>query len=107
MLDVCVVLLDGGYASTALMPIEVFHSAGALWRELKGETPEPRFRVVTASVDGKPVSGPERLRWVASLAGVGSVVTVRVARGARQFEMKVTLEELRTSPPPVEGIPFP
>ena len=58
MLDVCVVLLDDGYASTALMPIEVFHSAGALWRELKGETPEPRFRVVTASIDGKPVRSP-------------------------------------------------
>jgi transcriptional regulator GlxA family with amidase domain len=40
------------------MPIEVFHSAGALWRELKGETPEPRFRVTTASVDGKPVRSP-------------------------------------------------
>ena len=58
MLDVCVVLLEDGYASTALMPIEVFHSAGALWRELKGQTPEPRFRVVTASVDGKPVRSP-------------------------------------------------
>jgi transcriptional regulator GlxA family with amidase domain len=58
MLEVCVVLLDDGYASTALMPIEVFHSAGALWRELKGEAPEPRFRVVTASIDGRPVRSP-------------------------------------------------
>jgi transcriptional regulator GlxA family with amidase domain len=58
MLDVTVVLLDDGYASTALMPIEVFHSAGALWRELHGETPEPRFRVATASIDGKPVRSP-------------------------------------------------
>ncbi len=58
MLDVCVVLMNDGYASTALMPIEVFHSAGALWRELKGEAPEPRFRVSTASVDGKPVRSP-------------------------------------------------
>jgi transcriptional regulator GlxA family with amidase domain len=58
MLDVCVVLLDDGYASTALMPIEVFHSAGALWRELKGERPEPRFRVTTASIDGKSVRSP-------------------------------------------------
>jgi transcriptional regulator GlxA family with amidase domain len=58
MLDVCVVLLDDGYASTALMPIEVFHSAGALWRELKGEQPEPRFRVVTASIDGRAVRSP-------------------------------------------------
>jgi len=55
ILDVCVVLLDDGYASTALMPIEVFHSAGALWRELKGESPEPRFHVITASIDGRPI----------------------------------------------------
>jgi transcriptional regulator GlxA family with amidase domain len=58
ILDVCVVLMDDGYASTALMPIEVFHSAGALWRELKGETPEPRFRVVTASITGGCVRSP-------------------------------------------------
>lgn len=58
MLDVTVVLLDDGYASTALMPIEIFHSAGALWRELRGETPEPRFRVTTASLDGGPVRSP-------------------------------------------------
>jgi len=57
-LDVCVVLLDDGYASTALMPIEVFHSAGGLWRELKGESPEPRFRVTTASMTGKPIRSP-------------------------------------------------
>lgn len=58
VLNVTVVLLDDGYASTALMPIEVFHSAGALWRELRGEAPEPRFRVTTASIGGKPVRSP-------------------------------------------------
>ena len=58
MLDVTVVLFDDGYASTALMPIEVFHSAGALWRELKGEDPQPRFRVTTVSLDGRPVRAP-------------------------------------------------
>src|SRR6185295_8360871 len=58
ILDVCVVLLDDGYASTSLMPIEVFHSAGALWRELKGESPEPRFRVITATKDGQPARSP-------------------------------------------------
>jgi transcriptional regulator GlxA family with amidase domain len=57
-LEVCVVLLDDGYASTSLMPIEVFHSAGALWRELKGECPEPRFRVTTATVDGRAARSP-------------------------------------------------
>lgn len=58
MLDVAVVLFDDGYASTAVMPIEVFHSAGALWRELTGGSPEPRFRVTTASMDGAPVRSP-------------------------------------------------
>ena len=57
-LEVCVVLLDDGYASTSLMPIEVFHSAGALWRELKGESPEPRFSVTTASIDGGAARSP-------------------------------------------------
>lgn len=58
MFHVTVVLLDDGYASTALLPIEVFHSAGALWRELKGETPDARFTVTTASLDGKAVRSP-------------------------------------------------
>jgi transcriptional regulator GlxA family with amidase domain len=58
MLNVTVVLLDDGYASTALMPIEIFHSAGALWRELRGEAPDPRFKVSTVSIDGRPVRSP-------------------------------------------------
>jgi transcriptional regulator GlxA family with amidase domain len=58
MLDVTVVLLDDGYASTALMPIEIFHSAGALWRELRGEAPEPKFKVSTVSIDGRAVRSP-------------------------------------------------
>jgi len=57
-LEVTVVLLDDGLSSTAVMPVEIFHSAGALWRELHGEAPEPRFRVTTASLDGRPVRSP-------------------------------------------------
>jgi transcriptional regulator GlxA family with amidase domain len=55
-LDVTVVLLEGGYSSTAIAPIEVFHSAGLLWEWLHGETPKPRFRVRTASLDGRAVT---------------------------------------------------
>lgn len=58
MLDVTVILFDDGYASTAIMPVEVFHSAGTLWQFLNEEAPEPRFRVTTASLDGKPVRSP-------------------------------------------------
>lgn len=56
VLDVTVVLLDGGYASTAIGPIEVFHSAGVLWNWLNGDAARPRFRVRTASIDGGKVS---------------------------------------------------
>jgi transcriptional regulator GlxA family with amidase domain len=56
ILDVTVVLLDAGYASTAIGPIEVFHSAGSLWNWLHGETLTPRFRVRTASIDGRSVT---------------------------------------------------
>src|SRR3954465_8644111 len=56
VLDVTVVLLEAGYASTAVGPIEVFHSAGLLWNWLHGASPEPRFRVRVASIDGARVT---------------------------------------------------
>jgi transcriptional regulator GlxA family with amidase domain len=56
VLDVTVVLLQGGYASTAIGPIEVFHSAGLLWNMLRGEAQQPRFRVRIASIDGASVT---------------------------------------------------
>jgi transcriptional regulator GlxA family with amidase domain len=74
VLDVTVVLLEGGYASTAIGPIEVFHSAGVLWNWLHGEATEPRFRVRVASLDGKPVT---------SLCGVGLIPTCGIADIAR------------------------
>ncbi len=56
VLDVTVVLLEAGYASTAVGPIEVFHSAGLLWNWLHGEAVRPRFRVRCASIDGRSVT---------------------------------------------------
>jgi len=57
-LEVTILLLNDCYASTALAPIEVFHSAGRLWNALTGNTTEPRFRVTVASLDGQPVKTP-------------------------------------------------
>jgi transcriptional regulator GlxA family with amidase domain len=62
ILDVTVVLLEAGYASTAVGPIEVFHSAGTIWNWLHGQTLKPRFRVQIASIDGCGVT---------SLCGLG------------------------------------
>jgi len=40
------------------------------------------------------VEDPNELRWLASIAGVNKTVSLRVARGDRIFNMKVTLLEL-------------
>jgi transcriptional regulator GlxA family with amidase domain len=56
VIEVTVVLLEAGYASTAIGPLEVFHSAGLLWNWLHGETAQPRFRVRVASIDGRRVN---------------------------------------------------
>ena len=49
---------------------------------------------VIIAFDGKAVSDPNELRWLASIAGVNKVALVRVARGERVFDMRVTLGEL-------------
>lgn len=72
VLDVTVVLLEDGYASTAIAPIEIFHAAGLLWNALKGEKSEPRFRVRTASLDGRPVKAVCSLGLVPE-TGIGDI----------------------------------
>ncbi len=62
LLDVTIVLVNGGYISTAVGPIEVFSSAGAMWNEMSGRNPNPCFRVTMASIDGAPVKSAYGLR---------------------------------------------
>ena len=59
---------------------------------------------VILSFQGETMLSPDRLRWVASLAGVGKTVTLRVARGGRLFDLQVKLEALpeRPSAAPLE-----
>ena len=52
---------------------------------------------VILSFDGKVVSDPNELRWLASLAGVGKTVTVRVQRGDKVFDVRVTLGPLQAA----------
>jgi serine protease Do len=49
---------------------------------------------VIVGFDGKAVSDPNELRWLASIAGVNKVVTIRIARLERVFEVRLTLGEL-------------
>jgi transcriptional regulator GlxA family with amidase domain len=72
MIDVTVLFLEGTFASTAVGPMEVFRHAGTLWNVLTGKRPSPRFRVVTASVDGRAVTcdGAIRVRPDVALGAV-------------------------------------
>ena len=72
VLDVTVVLLNGGHASTAIGPIEVFDAAGLLWNLLHGDAPQPRFRVRIASMDGAPVTSGCSLE-LAAKCSIGEV----------------------------------
>lgn len=56
VVEVTVVLLEDGYSSTAIGPIEVFHSAGVVWQWLRGEQQKPRFHVRVVSLDGRMVN---------------------------------------------------
>ena len=56
MLDVTIVLVNDGYASTSIGPMEVFYAAGRMWNVLDGHGAEPRFRISVASIDGAPVT---------------------------------------------------
>jgi serine protease Do len=53
---------------------------------------------VILAFDGKTISDPNELRWLASIAGVNKVVTLQIARQERIFEIRVTLGELEEAP---------
>lgn len=80
-LEVAVVLVNEGYASTAVGPIEVFSAAGTMWNEMRGDVPEPRFRVTTASIDGAPIKSAYGLEIVPdrAIADVGPVDLIMVS----------------------------
>jgi serine protease Do len=53
---------------------------------------------VILSFDGKTINDPNELRWLASIAGVNKAVSLRVARGDRVFDLRLTLGELPAAP---------
>lgn len=57
---------------------------------------------VILAFDGKAVADPNELRWLASIAGVSKVITLKVARLDRLFDVRVTLGELPEAPDEAE-----
>lgn len=89
-LDVTVVLLEEGLSSTAILPMEIFRCAGALWHDLRGTPAEPAFRVTTASLDGDAVRsayGPD-LKPCMALRDVARSDIVIVASSSLQWDEK-------------------
>jgi transcriptional regulator GlxA family with amidase domain len=80
-LDVGIVLVNEGHASTAVNPVEIFASAGTLFNEMRDIDPDPQFRVKTASVDGDPIDSAYGLRIVpdSSIAEAGPADLVMVS----------------------------
>lgn len=72
MIEITVLFLDGTFSSTAVGPMEVFRHAGTLWNMLTGKRQTPRFRVTTASTDGRAVhcDGPIQIRPAAALSTI-------------------------------------
>ncbi len=91
MLDVTVVLLDDGLSSTSITPIEIFHSAGALWNDLHAKPAEPAFRVTTASLDGRPVRSPYGLGLApqAAIADIERTDIVIVPTSGLELDLKL------------------
>ena len=53
---------------------------------------------VVVGFDGQPIERGTHLQWLASTAGVGKTVSVRVIRSGQPFDTKVTLGELKEPP---------
>ena len=72
VIDVTVLFLDQTFSSTATGPMEVFRHTGSLWNILTGTQPASRFRVTTASIDGRAVScdGPIHIQPAVALKAV-------------------------------------
>jgi serine protease Do len=49
---------------------------------------------VILAFDGEPVERDDRIRWLASVGGVGRQVTLRIERSGKLFDQKVTLGQL-------------
>jgi len=94
MLDVTIVLLEDGLASTAVMPLEIFHSAGRLWNILRESAAEPAFRTRTVTLDGAPVLSAQGLATAphGALADVERTDIVIVSTGGLDLDLDLLAE---------------
>jgi transcriptional regulator GlxA family with amidase domain len=87
-----VLFVNGGIPSTAIVPLDVFKSAGTLWNALNGAPLEAFFDVVTATADGAPVTASRHLALTPEMAcaDVGTPDLAFVAAGGLEFDAMVS-----------------
>ncbi len=78
--------------------LKVADDKGVLVEQVVPDGPSARAVIVEGDVilafDGEPVDRDDRLKWLASVAGVGRQVTLRLERAGKLFDQKVTLGQL-------------
>src|SRR5215471_13259311 len=92
MIDVTVLFLDGGFASTAIGPMEIFRHAGVVWNLLTGEDLVPRFRVTSASLTGTAVccDGPLTITPATAIAAIDKTDLIFVTSTGLELDTAVT-----------------
>jgi S1-C subfamily serine protease len=58
---------------------------------------------VIIEFSGQSILGPERLRWLASMAGIDHTVGIKIRRGGRILEVQAKLGELPVTSAPELG----
>ncbi|MFO0660321.1 MAG: trypsin-like peptidase domain-containing protein [Polyangiaceae bacterium] len=88
----------GGVTEDDVERLKRSNRKGALVRGVQPGGPGDKAGLAVDDVimafNGVEIVDPEALRWQASIAGVGAQATVKVARGERVFDLKVTLGAL-------------
>jgi transcriptional regulator GlxA family with amidase domain len=92
LIDVTVVLVGGSLPSTSMAPLEIFACAGTVWGMLMGTPGAPRFRVRTATIDGRKTQNmvPVTLEPTMSLADVRRTDLVVIPAAGMDLELART-----------------
>ena len=71
---------------------------GAWVKGVQGDGPADKAGIAVDDViigfNGNAINDENNLRWYASIGGVGQVATLKISRGGKEMEVKVTLTEL-------------
>lgn len=88
MMDVTILFLEGGFASTAIGPMEVFRHAGVVWNLLNGEEIMPHFRVTSASLTGQAIDcdGPLTIQAASAISDIQKTDLIFVTSTGLDFD---------------------